>query len=279
VGDASGHASSRTTVDRHRADGPRACYKGAAVRAHVPVHLRRDHRGARSIEIRRRRAPPSSRSCARHAGRVLGRRSAAAAPRRTPRCSHDRSLADDLQGNEYFGGGKGRRETITWLAEPDRGERTYTVISVDDDMSSSRPTGSPDGSRRKYAEEEPRVVPTDDGGEAWMWQGQVLPNVGFNAVVGRPSTEYGFRATRFDEMRRGAWDVDARVADMDIDGVAASLCFPSFLPGFVGSASHAVADRRGARAHRDARLQRLAPRRVVRRASRPLHPEPDRVPT
>src|SRR2546429_6330347 len=31
----------------------------------------------------------------------------------------------------------------------------------------------------------------------------------FNAVVGRPSSEYGFEPTRFDEMRRGAWDVDA----------------------------------------------------------------------
>ncbi|MDQ1455249.1 MAG: hypothetical protein QOH28_869, partial [Actinomycetota bacterium] len=25
---------------------------------------------------------------------------------------------DDLQGNEHFGGGKGRRETVTWLPEP-----------------------------------------------------------------------------------------------------------------------------------------------------------------
>ena len=93
---------------------------------------------------------------------------------------------------------------------------------------------SPAASRRKFADDAPRVVPTDDGGEAWVWQDQLLPNVGFNAVAGRPSNEYGFEPTRFDEMRRGAWDVDARVADMDIDGVCASLCFPSFLPGFVG---------------------------------------------
>ena len=43
-------------------------------------------------------------------------------------------------------------------------------------------------------------------------------------------------------------------------------------------AAHAVARRRRARARRDARLQRLASRRVVRRAPRPLRPEPDRVP-
>ena len=35
-------------------------------------------------------------------------------------------------------------------------------------------------------------------------------------------------------MRRGAWDIDARVADMDLNGVYASLNFPSFLPGFAG---------------------------------------------
>jgi predicted TIM-barrel fold metal-dependent hydrolase len=49
--------------------------------------------------------------------------------------------------------------------------------------------------------------------------------------------------TRFDEMRRGAWDVDARVADMDLDGVYASLCFPSFLPGFVGQRLSTIPDR------------------------------------
>ena len=35
-------------------------------------------------------------------------------------------------------------------------------------------------------------------------------------------------------MRRGAWDIHARIKDMDLNGVYASLCFPSFLPGFAG---------------------------------------------
>ena len=35
-------------------------------------------------------------------------------------------------------------------------------------------------------------------------------------------------------MRRGAWDIAARIHDMDLNGVYASLCFPSFLPGFAG---------------------------------------------
>ena len=35
-------------------------------------------------------------------------------------------------------------------------------------------------------------------------------------------------------MRRGAWDIHARIADMDVNGIYASLNFPSFLPGFAG---------------------------------------------
>jgi predicted TIM-barrel fold metal-dependent hydrolase len=40
---------------------------------------------------------------------------------------------------------------------------------------------------------------------------------------------------RFDEMRRGCWDIDARVEDMDAGGVWASLCFPSLIAGFAGT--------------------------------------------
>jgi predicted TIM-barrel fold metal-dependent hydrolase len=48
--------------------------------------------------------------------------------------------------------------------------------------------------------------------------------------------------TRFDEMRRGAWDIDHRIADMDLNGIYASLNFPSFLPGFAGQRLQQVTD-------------------------------------
>jgi predicted TIM-barrel fold metal-dependent hydrolase len=140
---------------------------------------------------------------------------------------------DDLQRSEAFGGSKARRGQVTFLPEPEPRERFATIISVDDHV--VEPPDAFEGRfPRRFADDAPRVIETDDGGEAWVWQGEVLPNVGFNAVAGRPSSEYGFEPTRFDEMRRGAWDVDARVHDMDVNGVYASLCFPSFLPGFVG---------------------------------------------
>ena len=42
-------------------------------------------------------------------------------------------------------------------------------------------------------------------------------------------------AARFDEMRRGCWDIDARIADMDLAGIWASLNFPSLIAGFAGT--------------------------------------------
>ena len=41
---------------------------------------------------------------------------------------------------------------------------------------------------------------------------------------------------RFDEMRKGCWDIHARIADMDLAGIWASLCFPSLIAGFAGAA-------------------------------------------
>src|SRR5258705_7933798 len=127
----------------------------------------------------------------------------------------------------------GADNTVPFLPEPPRAERRYTVISVDDHI--VEPPDTFEGRvPRKFADRAPRVVDTDDGGQTWMYDGQSLPNVGFNAVVGRPVSEFGFEPARFDEMRRGAWDIHERVKDMDLNGVYASLNFPSFLPGFAG---------------------------------------------
>src|SRR5439155_1497368 len=76
---------------------------------------------------------------------------------------------------------------------------------------------------KRFADRAPRVVDRDDGSQTWVYDGVEMPNIGFNAVVGRPVSEYSFEPVRFDDMRRGAWDIHARVADMDLNGVWASL--------------------------------------------------------
>src|ERR1700759_2603148 len=121
---------------------------------------------------------------------------------------------------------------VTFLPEPPRQPRRYTVISVDDHI--VEPKHAFEGRMpAKFADQAPRVV-EKDGADVWIYDGQEFPNVGFNAVVGRPVDEWGFEPTRFEDMRRGSWDIHPRVADMDLSGVYASLSFPSFLPGFAG---------------------------------------------
>jgi predicted TIM-barrel fold metal-dependent hydrolase len=140
---------------------------------------------------------------------------------------------DDLSSNLGFTRGGKTGAGATFLPEPERRARQYTVISVDDHIVEP-PTTFANRLPARFEERAPRVVERADGSEVWVYDGQEIPNVGFNAVVGRPVSEYSFEPTRFDEMRRGAWDIHARVADMDINGVYASLNFPSFLPGFAG---------------------------------------------
>src|SRR5690606_12464237 len=83
----------------------------------------------------------------------------------------------------------------------------------------------------KYRDRAPRVERNERGDDEWVFNGARIPNIGLNAVAGRPKDEYGIEPTSFEEMRPGCWDVDERVKDMDAGGVLGSMCFPSF-PGF-----------------------------------------------
>jgi predicted TIM-barrel fold metal-dependent hydrolase len=83
----------------------------------------------------------------------------------------------------------------------------------------------------KYKDDAPRVVSLDDGSDVWTFNGEVIPNIGLNAVAGRPKEEYGIEPTAFTEMRPGCFDIHERIKDMNAGGIAGSMCFPSF-PGF-----------------------------------------------
>jgi predicted TIM-barrel fold metal-dependent hydrolase len=85
----------------------------------------------------------------------------------------------------------------------------------------------------RYRSLAPRVERRPDGADVWVFNDTVIPNIGLNAVAGRPKEEYGIEPTAFDEMRPGCYDVHERVKDMNAGGVLASMNFPSF-PGFSG---------------------------------------------
>ncbi len=82
-------------------------------------------------------------------------------------------------------------------------------------------------------EKAPRLI-KENGIEFWAFEDKKLPNIGLNAVVGRVPEEFGCEPTSFDHMRRGTYNVHARVDDMNANGMLGSLCFGSFV-GFEGS--------------------------------------------
>ncbi len=78
--------------------------------------------------------------------------------------------------------------------------------------------------------------------DVWMFEGRAWGYMGLNSVVGRPKEEYGMEPLSYEHMRRGTWDIGARVEDMDANGVLGSICFPTF-PGFAGQKFQAHPDR------------------------------------
>jgi len=100
---------------------------------------------------------------------------------------------------------------------------------------------------RKYAEHAPRFVHREDGSDVWIYEGVEIPNIGLNAVAGRPGEEYGFEPTALSEIRSGCYNIHDRVKDMNANGVLGSMCFPSF-PQFCGQLFSRTADKDVAKA-------------------------------
>jgi predicted TIM-barrel fold metal-dependent hydrolase len=115
------------------------------------------------------------------------------------------------------------------------------MISVDDHVVEP-PTMFDNHISEKYRDVAPRIHHKKDGSDVWQFNGNIIPNIGLNAVAGRPREEYGIEPTAFDEMRPGCWDIGERVKDMNGGGVLGSMCFPSF-PGFSGRVFAAADDK------------------------------------
>jgi predicted TIM-barrel fold metal-dependent hydrolase len=85
----------------------------------------------------------------------------------------------------------------------------------------------------KWRDQAPKSVRKPEGHEVWVFEGNEIPNIGLNAVAGRPPEDYNMDVTSYDQIRRGTYDIDERIKDMNVNGVLGSMCFPSF-PQFCG---------------------------------------------
>ena len=93
----------------------------------------------------------------------------------------------------------------------------------------------------KYRDRAPKLV-TDRDGERWVYDGREVATSGLSAVVGKSTTEFSPDPISYAEMRPGCYDARARIEDMNLDGVLASLCFPSF-PRFCGQIFYEAQDK------------------------------------
>ena len=115
------------------------------------------------------------------------------------------------------------------------------LISVDDHISEP-----PDMYDNHLSGEDlataPKLRTTEAGTNYWEYQGMKMPSVGLNAVVGRPLEEYGMEPTQLEQLRKGVYDVHARIDDMNANGIAASLNFGTCV-GFDGGKFHQAPDK------------------------------------
>ena len=261
-----------------RAPGRARAARRAARRAHRGRHRHRRSASRRGDDVPRdpaghRRRRRRTRHRLERAGGVplallLGRAARADGSQRQGDAPSPQRIRRQAAGAEHADGDVPARA---------RAPRPRTTRSSPSTITSSSPrTCSKAACPRSSPTARRTSITLDDGRETWVYEDGFYPQVGLNAVAGRPKAEWSMEPARFDEMRRGCYDVEARVADMDLDGVYATLCFPSLIAGFAGTI---FAKQQGPRARPrvPARVERLAHRRVGRPASRSHHPAAARV--
>lgn len=80
---------------------------------------------------------------------------------------------------------------------------------------------------QKWQSHAPELHKSAEGADVWVFDGRPHPNFALNAVAGRPREELGFEPSSYDQIRPGCYDPKERIRDMNVNGVASSLCFGS----------------------------------------------------
>jgi len=101
------------------------------------------------------------------------------------------------------------------------------VISADSHV--TEPPGTyVDRIDRAFRDRAPRMVHDEKLGDMFVIQGLERPvPMGLVAAAGKPAAELARFGARFEDLHRGGWDPDARLADQDRDGVAAEVIYPT----------------------------------------------------
>ncbi|MBJ19456.1 MAG: amidohydrolase [bacterium] len=119
------------------------------------------------------------------------------------------------------------------LPDPEKREVKYTFVSSDDHL--LEPPHTFEGRMpRKFEDQAPRVIETEEGHQVWMFEDTPYFQIGFMCVAGRAKEDFRMEPSRYEEVRAGCYDIDERIKDMDLGGIWASVNFPSGVTGFAG---------------------------------------------
>ena len=81
---------------------------------------------------------------------------------------------------------------------------------------------------KKYKDSAPRLVHDEKKGDLFVIDGLKHPvPMGLVAAAGKKAEELTAFGVKFEDLHRGGWDPDARLADQDRDGVAAEVIYPT----------------------------------------------------
>lgn len=79
-----------------------------------------------------------------------------------------------------------------------------------------------------------RDAPDGDMCDVWLFEDAAIPTGLLHGPAGLPREEQRNVAARYEDLRKGTWDRDARLEDMTANHVEAALNFPNIFPRFCG---------------------------------------------
>ena len=101
------------------------------------------------------------------------------------------------------------------------------IISADSHITEP-PNTYTDRIDHKYKDTAPHMIHDEKLGDVFIVKDFPRPiNVALAAAAGKDASELRTIGAKFDEMHRGGWDPNARMADQDRDGVAAEVIYPT----------------------------------------------------
>ena len=134
--------------------------------------------------------------------------------------------------------------TSAAIATGTEGSQTlFPIVSVDDHImvaptlfQDRLPASAREGAPSMHRELRPsiRSAGTQVWGDVWRYEDVEVPIISGHAGAGKPPDEFDMEPMTYDDIRPGCYDLAPRLADMDLDGVEASVCFPNLFVRFCG---------------------------------------------